>query len=47
MPEKMVAVRFFVTESVRDNFKIACIKEKRNMQDVMTELMKNFSKQHG
>lgn len=40
--EKIVALRAFVPESLRNDFKSVCAKEGKNMSDVLTEFIERY-----
>lgn len=40
--EKIVALRAFVPESLRNDFKSVCAKEGKNMSDVLTEFIQGY-----
>lgn len=40
--EKIVALRAFVPESLRNDFKSVCAKEGKNMSDVLTEFIQKY-----
>jgi hypothetical protein len=43
--EKIVALRAFVPESLRNDFKSVCAKEGKNMSDVLTEFIESYVKE--
>jgi hypothetical protein len=40
--EKIVALRAFVTERLRNDFKAVCAKEGKNMSDVITDFVEDY-----
>jgi hypothetical protein len=42
--EKIVALRAFVPESLRNDFKAVCAKEGKNMSDVLSEFVEGYVK---
>ncbi len=40
--EKIVALRAFVSERLRNDFKAVCAKEGKNMSDVITDFVEDY-----
>ena len=40
--QRAVAVKAFVSETLRNDFKAACAKEGRNMSDVLAEFVESY-----
>jgi hypothetical protein len=40
--EKIVALRAFVSEKLRNDFKAVCAKEGKNMSDVITDFIEDY-----
>ena len=40
--EKIVALRAFVSEKLRNDFKAVCAKEGKNMSDVLTDFVEDY-----
>lgn len=44
--EKIISLRVFMPESLRNNFKAVCAKQGKNMSEVVSEFVTNYVAKH-
>ncbi|WP_414589581.1 plasmid partition protein ParG [Scytonema sp. PCC 10023] len=44
--EKIISLRIFMPESLRNSFKAVCAKQGKNMSEVVTEFVKDYVVEH-
>ena len=44
--EKIISLRVFMPESLRNNFKAVCAKQGKNMSEVVSEFVTNYVANH-
>lgn len=45
--EKIISLRIFMPEDLRNEFKAVCARQGRNMSEVVTEFVKGYVTEHG